>query len=147
MHISNAETLVFDENGRCLSRAQEALWKLRRQCGWVCIAAEGAAAYIALSLAAQLPVDRLALQGGWISRSEKLPRELNRLRAFARRNMALVTAQLLLYDPAETELKRMLRGMPHAQVCVLREAARPEALLAPWVDLCKNNLLIPGKCV
>ena len=57
-------SVAFPEVEKCLPHAQAALWELRRRCGWVCVAAERGCAGVALSLAEQLPVDRVALVGG-----------------------------------------------------------------------------------
>lgn len=110
-------SVAFPEVEKCLPHAQAALWELRRRCGWVCVAAERGCAGVALSLAEQLPVDRVALIGG--TPFSPLPeggtaarrRELKRLDAFARRNLALLVAELLLVDVPEEETRRMACGL------------------------------------
>ena len=110
-------SVAFQEVEKCLPHAQAALWELRQRCGWVCVAAERGCAGVALSLAEQLPVDRVALIGG--TPFSPLPeggtaarrRELKRLDAFARRNLALLVAELLLVDVPEEETRRMACGL------------------------------------
>ena len=110
-------SVAFPEVEKCLPHAQAALWELRRRCGWVCVAAERGCAGVALSLAEQLPVDRVALVGG--TPFAPLPeggsaarrRELKRLDAFARRNLALLVAEMLLVDVPEEEMRRMACGL------------------------------------
>ena len=113
----NLIQIDFPEVERCLLHAQAALWELRRRCGWVCVAAERGCAGVALSLAEQLPVDRVALIGG--TPFSPLPeggtpsrrRELRRLDGFARRNLALMVAELLLIDVPEDEMRRLACGL------------------------------------
>ena len=110
-------SVAFPEVEKCLPHAQAALWELRRRCGWVCVAAERGCAGVALSLAEQLPVDRVALVGG--TPFAPLPeggsaarrRELKRLDAFARRNLALLVAELLLVDVPADEVRRLACGL------------------------------------
>ena len=142
MHISNVKTLVFDENGRYLSRAQEELWKLRQQCGWVCAAGRGSGVYAALALAAQLPVDRIALDGGWLAGREKLGREMNRLRAYACRNLSLVVSEVLTFGASEDELRFLTRGTQHAKLCALNGRMDVRSCLEDWNVLAENNLPI-----
>ena len=110
-------SVAFPEAEKCLPHAQAALWELKQRCGWVCVAAARGCAGVALSLAEQLPVDRVALIGG--TPFAPLPeggtaarrRELKRLDAFARRNLALLVAELLLVDVPEEETRRMACGL------------------------------------
>ena len=110
-------SVAFPEVEKCLPHAQAALWELRQRCGWVCVAAERGCAGVALSLAEQLPVDRVALIGG--TPFSPLPeggtaarrRELKRLDGFARRNLALLVAELLLVDVPEEETRRLACGL------------------------------------
>ena len=110
-------SVAFPEVEKCLPHAQAALWELRQRCGWVCVAAERGCAGVALSLAEQLPVDRVALIGG--TPFSPLPeggtaarrRELKRLDAFAQRNLALLVAELLLVDVPEEETRRLACGL------------------------------------
>ena len=110
-------SVAFPEVEKCLPHAQAALWELRRRCGWVCVAAERGCAGVALSLAEQLPVDRVALVGG--TPFAPLPeggtaarrRELKRLDGFARRNLALLVAELLLVDVPADEVRRLACGL------------------------------------
>jgi len=143
-------TLIFDENGRYLSKAQSALWQLRRRCDWICAAAEGQAASIALALAAQLPVDRVALGGGGLFiPGKRLPRELTRLRHYARWNISLVISEILLVDAEEREIRGIMRGMGQGRICALDAAegekpwcGRQKELVEDWRLLCEKNLLI-----
>ena len=110
-------SVAFPEAEKCLPHAQAALWELKQRCGWVCVAAARGCAGVALSLAEQLPVDRVALIGG--TPFAPLPeggtaarrRELKRLDAFARRNLALLVAELLLVDVPEEETRRLACGL------------------------------------
>ena len=110
-------SVAFPEGEKCLPRAQAALWELKQRCGWVCVAAARGCAGVALSLAEQLPVDRVALVGG--TPFAPLPeggsaarrRELKRLDAFARRNLALLVAEMLLVDVPADEVRRLACGL------------------------------------
>ena len=110
-------SVAFPEAEKCLPHAQAALWELKQRCGWVCVAAARGCAGVALSLAEQLPVDRVALIGG--TPFAPLPeggtaarrRELKRLDGFARRNLALLVAELLLVDVPEEETRRLACGL------------------------------------
>ena len=110
-------SVAFPEAEKCLPHAQAALWELKQHCGWVCVAAARGCAGVAISLAEQLPVDRVALIGG--TPFSPLPeggtaarrRELKRLDAFARRNLALLVAELLLVDVPEDETRRLACGL------------------------------------
>lgn len=141
--------LDFREDERCLPQAQAALWELRRRCGWICVAAEGAGAGVALALAAQLPVDRVALIGetpldslaGHGRRSARA-RELIRVNAFARRNLALVIAEVLLVDVDEAQRRRLIRGLGRADgVRWMDGGARLRDCVEPW-GITENNLRI-----
>ena len=110
-------SVAFPEVEKCLPHAQAALWELKQRCGWVCVAAARGCAGVALSLAEQLPVDRVALIGG--TPFSPLPeggtaarrRELKRLDAFARRNLALLVAELLLIGVPADEVRRLACGL------------------------------------
>lgn len=130
----NTKGLVFMENESFLSQAQTALWQARREGDWVCIWACGTAVYIALALAAQLSLDRLVLTGMPDPRI-KLPRELNRLKAFARRNLALITAEMLLVGADDIQIRSLLRGTGRCRVCALDDLPR-EMYTAPWTHIC-----------
>ena len=118
---TNSITLIFDENGRYLSLAQTALWRLRQRFEWVCVAAEGRATCIAIALAAQLPVDRLALAGSGLfaRRRGRQPRELMRLEGYARRNLALVVSEILLIGAEDAEVRGFIRGRSRGRICIL----------------------------
>jgi len=130
-----AVTLVFDEDGRYLSQAQRALQNLRSEAEWVCVAASGAAVMIALALAAQLPVERLAL---WMEEKprQRIGRELHRIHTFARRNLSLVVSELLLIDADEADERRLMRGL--GRLASVRSVAgkdlQPGDLLERWTD-------------
>ena len=107
-------TLVFHENERYLSQAQSALQRQRRRADWLCVAAAGAAVGIALALAAQLPVEKLALRDCVLfdrRRLRKGPRQLKAVAAFARQNLSLVISRLMLADTAQAEIRRIIRGI------------------------------------
>lgn len=132
---TNSMTLIFDENGRYLSQAQAALWNMRQRCSWVCVAAEGMAGCIAVALAAQLPVDRLALMDSNLfrPRPKGIPRELARMENYARRNFSLVISELLLLNCREEEIKNFLQGRRKGKVCALEyREYMPEWFTCPW---------------
>ena len=92
--------IQYDETAACkgpplLSALQLKFQRLRRRCEWVCVMAEGDMAAHGLILAAQLPVDRLILLGGSVLRKRHADRRQRRLNAFARRNLSLITAEIL----------------------------------------------------
>jgi len=145
---TNSMTLIFDENGRYLSLAQEALWRVRQRYEWVCVAAEGSYACVAVALAAQLPVDRLALTGSelFLSRKDGLPREIARLESYARRNLSLVVSEILLIGAQDAEVRGFLWGRNRGRLCALDGNDRKDRqvlLTANWDQVCRNNLLIP----
>lgn len=141
-------TLVFDENERYLYQAQTALWELRKECGWVCVCAEGISSAVAFALAAQLPVDRLAITAPdlFSTADRRLSRKSSRLRAFARRNLSLVVSQILLADTDERQMRGMLRILGRRDICIVDKFSR-DMLTAPWPQLLEKNLLNPWKCV
>jgi len=131
MHIEGTG-LVFDESEPCFAQAQRALQKMRREYSWVCAAASGAAVSIALALAAQLPVDRLAL---WKDDTPALrPRQLVRLDAFARRNLSLIVSEILLVDADDHDARRLCRGLGRRSGvrCVCSEELKPGDLTEDW---------------
>lgn len=147
---TNSMTLIFNENGRYLSLAQTALWHMRKRFDWVCVAAEGSAACIAVALAAQLPVDRLVLMESsmFMPGRNRISRELLRLERYARRNLSLVISELLLLNCREEEIKNFLQGRRKGEVCALEcRKYNPEWFICPWEQLGRNNLLIPSECV
>ena len=140
--------LSFGEGERWLSQAQSALWELRRRCSWICVAADRVGAGAAAALAAQLPVDRLALTGSRLfDRSgTRLQGQAARLERFARRNLALVISEVLLIGASEREIQGFASLLGRRRVCAL-EGCRENFLTASWAEVNENNLLIPGKCV
>ena len=157
-HTENPEErLIFSENEPLLPQAQEALWRVRRRCGWVCVAASGGAVGVALALAAQLPVDRVALAGGRLLAPDAVPRprSLARIDRYARRNLALVASEVLILDADAEEIAGFARLFARRQLCALETGAPRESpwqrcaplLCAPWEAVNEKNLLIPGKCV
>ena len=140
--------LAPDDAGRWLSQAQAALCELRRRCSWICVAADRVGAGAASALAAQLPVDRLALtQSRLFDRSgERLQGQAARLERFARRNLALVISEVVLIGATDREIRGFASLMGRRRVCAL-EACRENFLTASWAEVNENNLLIPGKCV
>lgn len=125
-------TLVFDESERYLSQAQAALHRARKEWEWICVAASGAAVGIAFALAAQLPVDRLAL---WLDDTPQLrPRQILRLDAYARRNLALVVSEILLIEAREDAARRLARGLGRSYGIRCMDSAGMSAaeLTAPW---------------
>ena len=132
----NTKGLVFHENEPFLSQAQTALWHARREGGWVCVAAWGTACYIALALAAQLPVDRLVLAEMPDHRLQ-LNRSLNRIKTFARRNLALITAEILCIGGDGRQIRALMRGNRHSRMC-FADALPQEMYTAPWEDICTD---------
>ena len=128
----NCTTLVFDENERYFHQAQAAYQHARKGRQWLCIAAEGAAAGIALALAAQLTVDRLAL---WCEeKPDARPREILRIDLFARRNLSLVACEILLVDASAACVRRLSRSVSRASDvrAVGGEDFNAAQLTAPW---------------
>ena len=143
-----AVSLAPGADARWLSQAQSALWELRRRCGWICVAADRIGAGTAAALAAQLPVDRIALTGSRLfDRSgTRLQGQAARLERFARRNLALVISEVLLIGATDREIRGFASLMGRRRVCAL-EACGENFLTASWAEVNENNLLIPGKCV
>ena len=133
-------SVAFPEGGRCLPCAQAALWELKQRCGWVCVAAARGCAGVALSLAEQLPVDRVALIGG--TPFSPLPeggtaarrRELKRLDAFARRNLALLVAELLLIGVPADEVRRLACGLGRNVRLRAQQTANWGSFVEAWQD-------------
>ena len=143
-----AVSLARGEDARWLAQAQSALWELRKRCGWICVAADRVGAGTAAALAAQLPVDRLALtesrlfdRGG-----PRLQGRAARLERFARRNLALVISEVLLIGATDREIRGFVSLLGRRRVCALDDCGE-NFLTAPWAEVNENNLLIPGKCV
>ena len=134
-------SVAFPEAEKCLPHAQAALWELKQRCGWVCVAAARGCAGVALSLAEQLPVDRVALIGG--TPFAPLPeggtaarrRELKRLDAFARRNLALLVAEMLLVDVPADEVRRLACGLGRN----VRLRAQDDADWGCFVEVWQDN--------
>lgn len=110
----DAAALIFTENGRWLQSAQAAVADMRAEKKYICVAAEGGACAIALALAAQLPVERLALRNCGLFDRKRLraaSRQMREIAAFARRNLSLVISELTLADTSETEMRRLASGL------------------------------------
>ena len=140
--------LAFGEGERWLTQAQTALWELRKRCGWICVAADRVGAGAAAALAAQLPVERIALTDSRLfDRSgPRLRGQAARLERFARRNLALVISEVLLVGATDREIQGFASLLGRRRVCAL-EACAENFLTASWAEVYENNLLIPGKCV
>ena len=140
--------VTLAEGEHWLPQAQAALWELRKRCAWVCVAADRRGAGVAAALAAQLPVDRLALAGSCLfDRSGPRPRgQAARLERFARHNLALVISEVLLIGASDREIRGFASQMGRRGICAL-EACGENFLTASWEEVNENNLLIPGKCV
>ena len=140
--------LAFDGSEGWLNQAQTALWELRKRCGWICVAAGRRGAGVAAALAAQLPVERIALTGSCLfDRSgPRLQGQAARLERFARRNLALVISEVLLIDATDREIRGFTSLLGRRRVCALA-ACRENFLTASWAEVNENNLLIPWKCV
>lgn len=145
-HTNLLQRLIFNENEPLLPQAQEALWCMRRLCDWICMAAEHERVFVALALAEQLPVERLALMGEWMD-VQCIHRDLRR---YALRNLPLVVADAVLMGASSRELQTMLRGRRHGETCLLNETGWEECaglLTAPWETVAEKNLLNSTKCV
>lgn len=128
----NTKALVFNEDERYLPQAQAALYRIRQECGWVCVAAGGSAVWIALALAAQLMVDRLAL---WMEPApRKRSRQLLRIEAFARRNLSLIASEILLVNPSEEDVRALARGLGRSSElrCTENTLLHQKDLTGPW---------------
>ena len=131
MH-KDTKALVFREDERFLPQAQAALYRMRREYGWVCVAASGCSVGIALALAAQLLVDRLAL---WMETAPKeRPRELMRIDGYAKRNLSLIACGILLVEPPEDRLRMLMRGLGRGCElrCVDAAALTEEDMIGEW---------------
>ena len=136
----NLLRIDFPGMEKCLPRAQAALWELRKRCGWVCVAAERGGAGVALALAEQLPVDRVALLGGTPfaplpeggSRARR--REMRRMDAFARRNLALLVAELMLVDVPADEVRRLECGLGRNVIVRIGSRADWGSFVEAWQD-------------
>lgn len=145
-HAVLVQRLIFNENEPLLPQAQEALWHMRRDCDWICVAAEHERVFIALALAEQLPVERLALMGEWMD-GRCIHRDLRR---YALRNLPLAVADAILMGASSRELQMMLRGRRYGETCLLSETRWAECaglLTAPWEAVAEKNLLNSTKCV
>ena len=133
-------SVAFPEGEKCLPRAQAALWELKQRCSWVCVAAARGGAGVALALAEQLPVDRVALLGGTPfadlpeggSRARR--REMRRMDGFARRNLALLVAELLLIDVPEDEVRRLECGLGRNVAVRIGSRADWGGFVEAWQD-------------
>ena len=105
------EILRFRAGAPLFEQAQEAYQRSRADCQRLCVAAQGGACGVAVSLAAQLPVELLALRGGNIFGRATGVREIDRLNAFARRNLALIASEILLMQPSNAEERGFVRGI------------------------------------
>ena len=105
-----AETVRFAAGESLRTQAQNAYQRLRLRCERVCVAAAGSGCGVAASLAAQLPVELLALRNGNVFGPRTGAREIDRLNAFARRNLPLIAAEILLVNPSEAEEKGFVRN-------------------------------------
>ena len=107
--IGAAETVRFAA-GDPLAQAQSAYQRVRESRDRVCVAATGGACGIAAALAAQLPVELLALRKGNVFARRTGVRAVDPINAFARRNLALISAEIVLAEPSEAEEKGFARG-------------------------------------
>ena len=104
-----AETVRFAAGEGCLAQAQSAYQRLRGRFERICVAATGSGCGVAASLAAQLPVEMLALLRGNVFGPRTGAREIDRLTAFARRNLPLISAEILLVNPSPAEERGFVR--------------------------------------
>ena len=100
-----------------LEAAQAALYETRGARG-ACVAAEGACWPVALALAAQLSVDRVALFEPEAEGAPESRGALGRIEAYARRNLFFCVADVLVLEGAggARSLERVWRGLCNARV-------------------------------
>lgn len=143
--------LCLDDCGEgwpALERAQAALLKARGAWDWVCVTAGGASAGVAVALAAQLNVDRLVLTHSRLF-ERRNPFERGpaaRLERYARRNLALVAAEVVLVGAGEREIRGFAAQLNGRRFCAL-ETGVENFLTAEWAEINENNLLLAAKCV
>lgn len=109
MHIQREEAAAGNQPS-LLSALQLKLCRLREDCDWICVMAEGNMLAYALILAAQLQVDRLVLLGDTVFRRhpDRLQRRIN---AFARRNLSLITAEIIAVGMEEQSVAKLSAGL------------------------------------
>ena len=138
LYENAAET---DDPPLFLSRAQLLLSRLMHRCDWVCVLSEDDLLACALILAEQYPVDRLILMGGSAFQKHSPDRRRRRLDAFARRNLSLITAEIIAAGMDERALKQLSSGLGwHGKLLYLPDAAelwrkRETFLTAPFEAL------------
>ena len=138
----------YDHPPLFLSHAQLLLSRLMRRCGWVCVWAEGDAAACGLILSAQFSVDRLILVGDSAFQNHPPDRAQRRLNAFARRNLSLITAEIIAAGMGERAVRLLSSGLGwHGRLLSLPDAAelwqkRETFLTAPFEALsgCTESL-------
>lgn len=94
-----------------LSMLQSLLQHLRETCDWICIMAEGNLTAHALALAAQFSVERLILLGDSLFCERPAERNQRKINAFARRNLALITSEIIAVDMGDAALRRLKSGL------------------------------------
>ena len=120
VELSRGRVRLFDcpEGANLHEQLQRAHHAARKGRSGVAIAANGRGCDAALALAEQLPVERLALIAPEARRfsdsrrsgaSPRLSRQANRLRAFARRNLALCVCDVLIVETAGARGGQALR--------------------------------------
>lgn len=115
-----------------LGTAQEGLRRARGP-GGVCVAAEGEMWAAALALAAQLPVDRIALiapEDRTMSAWDGQSRRMHRLKAYARRNLFFCISSVLLLETfteerSDRRVDELCRRLCNASVQRLPMARMP----------------------
>lgn len=74
----------------------------------------------AVILAAQLPVDRLVLMDGALFENRPSDRLHRRLRSFARRNLSLITAEVIAVGMDNAAFRRLSSGLGYHCAGLLR---------------------------
>ena len=121
--LLRAKGVAAMRTGGTLAEAQDGLVRVRRQDG-VCIAAEGEMWAVALSLAAQLQVERIALiapEDRCRRAADERERQLQRLKAYARRNLFFCISGILLLERsgegnADRRINELCRRLCNANV-------------------------------
>ncbi|MBQ9951439.1 MAG: hypothetical protein IJO98_04780 [Clostridia bacterium] len=119
LNSGGAATAVPAPGENLYRSVQEGFLAARRP-GGACIAAEGEMWAAALSLAAQLSVDRVALFAPTDSRKrtgDKAERQIEWMKAYARRNLSFCVCQvLILEDRPSARLERVWKMLLNARV-------------------------------
>ena len=104
----NVLTGVVTGGEDLLLRAQEGLCRVRPGSDAVCVVAEGAMWPVALALSVQLGVDRIVLIEPALQlkySEENMERQIERLKAYVRRNLFFCVSEVLIAGSGETDAR------------------------------------------